>query len=303
MSRTAGRPPALRSPILAEWAARGSWHWVGDHELFVADLDPIGAVQHAPLLVVHGFPTSSVDYRLVADELRRGRRVILPDMLGYGLSDKPDQAYSMALQADLLVDLTAQLGLDALSLLTHDMGDTVGGELLARHLEGRWPVEVTSRVVTNGSIYIESAHLTDGQLMLLSLPDERLGDGVPVNEQTLAASLRATYTPGAPVDEEEVAAAAEAICVDDGQRLLPRLIRYIEERRRNQDRFTGAIEAHAAPLTIVWGADDPIAIAPMSTRLHDTAKGSQLVVLDGVGHYPMVEAPARFVDAVVPALR
>lgn len=297
------RPPALRSPALAEWAALGSWHRLGPHELFVADLAPDGPVEHPPLLVVHGFPTSSVDYRLVAERLRQGRRVLLPDMLGYGLSDKPDRAYSMDLQADLLVALTAELGLGELSLLTHDMGDTVGGELLARQLEGRWPVEIASRVVTNGSIYIESAHLTDGQLMLLSLPDERLGEGFPIDEQTLAASLRATYTPGAPVDEKEVAAACEAICLDDGQRLLPRLIRYIEERRRNQDRFTGAIESHGAPLSIVWGADDPIAVAPMSQRLHDTAGGSTLVVLDGVGHYPMVEAPERFADAVVPALR
>jgi pimeloyl-ACP methyl ester carboxylesterase len=293
----------LRSPILAEWAARGTWHRLGDHQLFVADLEPLGPVEHPPLLVVHGFPTSSVDYRLVADALRRGRRVILPDMLGYGLSDKPDLRYTMALQADLLVALTTELGLTELSLLTHDMGDTVGGELLARHLEGRWPVEVTSRVVTNGSIYIESAHLTDGQLMLLSLPDERLGDGFPINEETLAVSLRATYTPGAPVEEAELAAACEAICVDQGQRLLPRLIRYIEERRANQSRFTGAIEAHGAPLTIVWGADDPIALALMSERLHATAAGSQLIVLDGVGHYPMVEAPTRFAEAVVPALR
>jgi pimeloyl-ACP methyl ester carboxylesterase len=288
---------------LADWAAKGSWHRLGDHELFVADLEPIGPVEHAPLLVVHGFPTSSVDYRLVADELRRGRRVILPDMLGYGLSDKPDLAYSMALQADLLVALTTELGMTELALLTHDMGDTVGGELLARHVEGTWPVEVTSRVVTNGSIYIESAQLTDGQLMLLALPDERLGEDFPITEETLATSLRATYTPGAAVDKAEVAAASEAVCVAEGQRLLPRLIRYIEERRRNQDRFTGAIEAHRAPLTIVWGADDPIAVAPMSARLHATAKDSRLVVLEGVGHYPMVESPARFADAVVPALR
>ena len=49
-----------------------------------------------------------------------------------------------------------------MALLTHDMGDTVGGELLARNLEGTLRFEITQRVLTNGSIYIDMAHLTDG---------------------------------------------------------------------------------------------------------------------------------------------
>ena len=59
------------------------------------------------------------------------------------------------------------------------MGDTVGGELLARRAEGAWPVEVVHRVVTNGSIYIEQAHLTNGQQLLLELPDELLPGASP----------------------------------------------------------------------------------------------------------------------------
>ena len=95
-------------------------------------------------------------------------------MVGYGLSAKPDRAYSMALQADVAAAFVAALGIDRLALLTHDMGDTVGGELLARRAEGAWPVEVTQRVLTNGSIYIAQAHLTNGQQLLLGLPDELL---------------------------------------------------------------------------------------------------------------------------------
>ena len=75
---------------------------------------------------------------------------------GYGLSAKPDRAYPMALQADVAAAFVAALGIERLALLTHDMGDTVGGELLARRAEGTWPVEVTRRVVTNGSIYIDA---------------------------------------------------------------------------------------------------------------------------------------------------
>ena len=68
----------------------------------------------------------------------------------------------------------AQLSFTRLSLLTHDVGDTVGGELLARRAEGSWAVDIARRIITNGSIYIEQAHLTDGQQLGLALSaDER----------------------------------------------------------------------------------------------------------------------------------
>ncbi len=108
----------------------------------------------------------------------------------------------MALQADVAQAFVADAGVSTLALLTHDLGDTVGGELLARHAEGRWPVEITRRVVTNGSIYIEMAHLSTGQELLLSLPDERLPDDAGIDGTTMGASLAATFSAGSPVDED-----------------------------------------------------------------------------------------------------
>ena len=103
----------------------------------------------------------------MVDRLAADRRVLLFDMLGYGLSEKPDQAYTFALQADIATAYLDALGVDRLDLLTHDVGDTLGGELLARQLEGGWEVEITDRAVTNGSIYMELTQLSAGQRFLL----------------------------------------------------------------------------------------------------------------------------------------
>ena len=196
------------------------WEGIGTHRalcgerVFTIDAPSIGPERHAPLLVLHGFPTSSFDYAAVLDGLRAGRRVLLLDMVGYGLSSKPDRAYSMALQADVAAAFVAALGIERLALLTHDMGDTVGGELLARRAEGSWAVDVTRRVVTNGSIYIEQAHLTNGQQLLLGLPDEILPAGIPIDADSITRSLRETFSaqtppvpPGWPEDPVPAAAA------------------------------------------------------------------------------------------------
>jgi pimeloyl-ACP methyl ester carboxylesterase len=272
------------------------------HDVFTLDVPATGAETAPPLLVLHGFPSSSYDYAPVLDALCRDRRVLLLDFVGYGLSEKPDLAYTLALQADVAVAFTAELGIRELTMLSHDMGDTVGGELLARQSDGSWPVEITRRVVTNGSIYIEMAHLTAGQQLLLSLPDELIDPALAPDRGALEASLAATFSPATAVDRDHLAAQVEMILHAGGNRVLARLIRYIEERRRAQDRFTGAIEAHPAPLGIVWGADDPIAVHDMATRLAGARPDATLVTLDGVGHYPMVEAPARFAAAVRPLL-
>jgi pimeloyl-ACP methyl ester carboxylesterase len=289
------------------WEAVGQPRTLCGEEIFTVDVPSIGPERHPPLLVLHGFPTSSYDYAAVLDGLRAGRRVLLFDMLGYGLSAKPDRSYTMALQADLAVALLAEVRVDLLDLLTHDMGDTVGGELLARRAEGSWPVTVRRRVVTNGSIYIAQAHLTAGQQLLLGLPDELLPPGIPVDEASLTRSLRDTFSPSTPEvpdgwPSDPVRPAAEQIVHRDGHRLLPRLIRYIEERRANERRFTGAIETDPSALHVVWGLDDPIAVPSMVDTLLAARPDATALRLEDVGHYPMVEAPARFLEAVLPGL-
>ncbi len=287
------------------WRARGRTMTLCGHRIFTVDIRASGTESSAPLLVLHGFPTSSFDFAGVVDDLAARRRVILFDMLGYGLSDKPDLAYDFALQADIAMALLEALAIDRLGLLTHDVGDTLGGELLARQLEGNWEAEITDRFVTNGSIYMDEVRLSEGQRFLLGLPDQRLAEDTPLDRDAVMGGVSATFGPETAVDQEEITAQWEMIAHLDGHLLLPRLIRYVEERKRHERRFTGAIEVHHSPLVVVWGGDDPIAVPSMADRLWRARgeSGPRPRLLDGVGHYPMVEAPDRFVAALSTAGR
>mgnify|MGYP000147355110 CR=1 FL=1 len=293
-------PEVWADPAVAAWIDRATGTvTVGDHRAVVWDLPARDHEAHVPLVIIHGFPTSSFDFAGVVDDLSRDRRVLLCDLVGYGASDKPDQRYTMAGGADVVAAMVAAAGIDRLALLTHDMGDTVGGELLARAAQGDWAVDVTRRVITNGSIYIEMANLTDGQRLLLDQGDEKAPAGP--GAELLAISLANTLAP-ASRDRVSMQGHAELVAHGDGDALLPRLVRYIEERRSNQTRFTGAIEAHPSPLHVVWGALDPIAVVDMAHRLADTRRAASLPVtvdiLGDLGHYPMVEDPVRFAAAV-----
>jgi pimeloyl-ACP methyl ester carboxylesterase len=283
---------------LAAWEAAGVRRELVGHSIFTLVAPALDEERDEPLLVLHGFPTSSFDFAPVLDDLRRTRRVLLLDFLGYGLSAKPDQRYTLAEQADIVMAFTASLGVERVALLSHDIGDTVGGELLARHIDGSWPVEVTRRVLTNGSIYIGMARLSPGQQLLLALPDEQMRADGELDAESIQAGLAATFRPASMVPDDELVAQWELISRNDGHRMLPRLIRYIEERRRDEARYTGAIETHPSPLHVVWGVDDPIAVVAMTDTLRAARPDAVVELLDGVGHYPMIESPVRFAAAV-----
>jgi pimeloyl-ACP methyl ester carboxylesterase len=289
---------------LATWEDLGHRVPVGGHGIFVVDLTPPdGAGGVPPVLLVHGYPTASVDWGPVAVELARDRRVVALDLLGFGLSDKPDQPYSLFDQADVVEGVCRELGLDRVVLVTHDMGDSVGGELLARSLDGDLGFEVERRVVTNGSIYLGLAHLTPGQLAMLEMPDELFPAEVAPTVEGLVATL--TVLMGEDhrdAAQDDLRASVDAIMRNDGNRLLVRINRYLNERKEHEGRWTGAIERHPAPLGIVWGEADPIAVTEMATRLHGANPSSRLEVLDGVGHFPMIEVPERFLVALRQAL-
>ncbi|HET8930421.1 MAG TPA: alpha/beta hydrolase [Acidimicrobiales bacterium] len=322
----------VTNPDVAEWLALGGHLDTPEGRVFVVDLDVPDATDE-PVVVLHGFPTSSMDWRGVLDALGRGRRrVVLFDFVGFGLSDKPDRRYGIDLHADTTVAVLGALGIDRCVLVTHDMGDTVGGELLARTMPsgtvpddpawsapadapvltsgtGRPPdplnLEVTRRVIVNGSIYLDLASLTEGQHRLWSAPDERLPDelGELVGGEGLGQGIAKVFHPDHQPDDAERAALVASIEYQRGHLLMPRLIRYLDDRRRAEARYTGAIETHPSPLYILWADEDPVAVAAMGEQLAARRPDADYRPLAGFGHYPMLEDPTRFGAELAQALR
>ena len=248
-----------------------------------------------PLLLLHGFPTSSFDFAEVWDALSKERPLASFDFLGFGLSDKPrDFGYSLFEQADVAARVVRELGWPRVHLLGHDMGTSVLTELLARRERGLLPFEVASIILTNGSVHVTMAHLTVGQRILRSKAGPlfaRLG-----TRRTFKAQLRRVFAKKPP--EAILDAMYDLVARDDGAQRLPALVRYIAERVRFERRWVGALERLDLPALVAWGALDPVAVLPIGQRLAREIPGAELVTWDDVGHYPQVEDPAAFAAVV-----
>lgn len=101
------------------------------------------------ILMVHGNPTWSFYYRNLVTQLRDRFRVIVPDHIGCGLSDKPqDYAYTLENHIKNLAALVEHLGIKQLSLVVHDWGGAIGFGYAVRH-----PSAVVSFVVLNTAAF------------------------------------------------------------------------------------------------------------------------------------------------------
>lgn len=289
--------------VLGDWEVRGTYVYAPSvGEVFYVDVHPEDDAGLDPILVIHGYPSCSYDWHACVPTLSARRRVVLLDLPGFGLSVKPDVRYSIRLYADAVEAVMDATGIASVAMVTHDMGDTVGGELLARDIEGSLPFAISERVITNGSIYIDMAQLTNGQQFLLSAPDAMLDAGWGGDGSGFQGSLAAICSPTNQPSADDLAALWAFMSHKEGERLLARTIRYIEDRRAEESRFTGAIEKHKSPLGIVWGALDPVAVYPMTDKLLAARPDARRIALDDVGHFPMLEAAQRTADAIVSLL-
>lgn len=290
------------------WRQRGTLEPLAGTPTWVLDVPCSGNEDGPPVVLVHGFPTCAWDWRHLVDRLAPTRRVLALDLPGHGSSAKPDRAYPLEGQADVVAAMVTARGLDEVDLVTHDMGDSVGGELLARDLDagadgGGLPFRIRRRVLANGSVFLSMARLTAGQRLGERLPDRRLPRvATPVLRLLVTRGLARTFG-DTPMAREDVRALWALMAQDDGHLLLPRLIRYLDGRRQHEPRWTGAIVQHPSPLRVVWGTADPVAVVGMAHRLVGERRDAVLDLLPGVGHVPMLEVPDTFAASVLAGLR
>ena len=254
-----------------------------------------------PLLFLHGYPSSSYDWRAVLDRLG-GRPAVCFDFLGFGLSEKPrEHVYSLHAQADLAEAVArAHLPAGPVLLVAHDMGTSVATELLARDLEGRLGFELAAVLLLNRSMIIERASLTLAQRALRS----RLGPLVArlSNERAFRAQFARLFSADHPLTREEAADQWALLAHHGGQRIIDRLTCYLHEQVRFAPRWHGALRDWPGRLELAWAGRDPVCTEAVLEAVLELRGHAPLTRLPGLGHYPQLEQPdmiAKIVAGVI----
>ncbi len=278
---------------LDQWAASGRHiSWRG-HAIFTRR----GGRDDAPaLLLIHGFPTASWDWEALWEPLAQRFSLFTLDMIGFGLSDKPARyAYSLMDQADLCEHFLAGAGVAAYDVLAHDYGDTVAQELLARQSEAGERPRLRSVALLNGGLFPETHRPALIQRLLLS-PLGPLA-GKLASRDSIARTMRRIFGPDTPPDDALIDTFWSLMTTHDGTAVMHKLIRYMVERRVHRARWVGALQSARLPLKLIDGAADPISGAHMAARYRELVPAADITLLERIGHYPQVEAPAAVLAA------
>ena len=280
--------------VLEAWARRGRFVTLAEgHRIF--------AVQEGTgpdLVLVHGFPSTSHDFAAALPLLTPRFRVTAFDQLGFGFSDKPagDVSYSLLDQGRRAGEVVRALGVERARVVGHDMGLTVAVEMLCRHEERTLGFAIGDLVLCNGSHLVELARITPFQYAIMT--DDGAADFARnFDPEAFAKALGFVWADPARTPAVDLRAIAYWLALGGGLDILPRIARYNLERTWSADRWRPILGRTAVPIRVVWGDRDPIAVLEIGRRLAEMS-GGPLTVLEGIGHYPQMEAPAAWVAAV-----
>jgi haloalkane dehalogenase len=263
-----------------------------------------------PVLMVHGNPTWSFYYRALVAGLRGSYRTIVPDQIGCGLSDKPDDSrynYTLERRIDDLEALVAHLGLDdhgagngngGLTLVVHDWGGAIGLGYATRH-----PGQVGRLVILNTAAF----HLPGGKAFpwpLWLCRDTPLGAGLV---RGLNAFCRGTARIGCtrrPLPRE----LRDAYCAPydswDHRIAIHRFVQDIPLRRgdRSYDVLTriqdGLAGLAGVPTLIAWGMQDFVFDHHFLAEWIRRFPGAEVHRFAQAGHYVLEDEGEQIVPLV-----
>ncbi|MDO6744042.1 alpha/beta hydrolase [Tenacibaculum soleae] len=279
----------------ALWKSKGKIIKINNRNIFMID----EGNNDNTLVILHGYPTSSFDYYKALPFLTQHYRVIIHDHLGFGFSDKPlDYSYSLIEQADIALLLWQKLGLQNITLLTHDYGTSIATEIIARYNQNQLKVTVDKLILCNGSMHIELAKLRTIQKLL---KNKITGKWVAklANQAIFNQNIRNIYFDKSKISKAELNEMWFQINHNNGRNVIHLLSNYINERYFFWHRWIGALQRTKISTKIVWATHDPIAVKEIAEQLHKEIPNNKLFWLANTGHFPMLENPKEWCELVL----
>ena len=230
-ARRAGAGPRLMglTPRVSEWRDRGGAEEVAGRRIHVFRRDGEGPL----LLLLHGFPSSSYDWRLLLESCRSARCSPTTASASGSRRSRRDHDYTLGEQADIAEELVGRHGAGRpVFLVGHDMGTSVATELMARDIDGTPGSNWSGGLLFNGSMIQSAASPTLAQRLLRGPPRPGRWPGSRASASSASSSARSSPRAIRSATRRPPTSGAWSP-TRAAQRLGHRLISYMDERERH----------------------------------------------------------------------
>ena len=242
-----------------------------------------------PLVLLHGFTSSTYSWKDVFDQLSKTFRVIAVDLKGFGFSSKPDGDYSRRAQATLLVHLLDSLKVERAWLC----GNSMGGEV-ALNVAVKSPQRVAGLVLIDsaGVEVTGGGSLAPGYL-LVPFVGRMLTALAMTSDKLVREGLEKSFYDDAKITADRVGYYYRPLQTRGGQLAALRARTQAGQFPIEQDLRT--IEARTL---IIWGANDELIPLAAGRKMNSLIKDSKLVIIEKCGHVPQEEMPERVSEEI-----
>jgi pimeloyl-ACP methyl ester carboxylesterase len=270
-----------------------------DATVFTYKIHYLEAGRGAPVILLHGSGGEGARWMPTIQALAPDFRVIAPDQIGWGASDKPLTIYHGGVFAEFLARFMREIGIAKAALVGQSMGAGV-----ALQMAVKYPQLVERMVLVNGGGFISPndpppaalASEASGQRgHSISPPDWHARQ--IANAGTLAESreyLQKMYYNHALITDELVEhnlilRLRSAYTAESVQTANARGLGNLTEEE---------VRGIKVPTLLVWGANDKLSPPANADKLNAAIAGSRKLLIDKAGHYPFIEHPDQFNAAV-----
>lgn len=244
-----------------------------------------------PIVLIHGFGAAIDWWDDITPELTPDHRVIRIDLIGHGGTAAPATGYSIEKQAELVSAILKKFGVDRITIIGHSMG----GEVATALAELR-PDRIERMILIDSPPIAETTFTLATDAYLQPFLGELLSHFR--SDRVIRRGLAQGFAPGFPIPEKFVA---------DFKQLTYTAFRRAHEESIAYRKSKAPYERIAAlrpvpPLLAIFGTRDAI-VPPSCAKLFERVPGARVTMIEGVGHSPMVEAPAKTIDVIKTFLR
>jgi pimeloyl-ACP methyl ester carboxylesterase len=270
---------------------RGEFVDLGGARLYYYAAGTRGAGE--PIVLLHGFPTSSHVWKKLVPLLPAGHRVVVVDLLGFGRSDRPaGRPLGVRAHAERAIELLDVLGINYACVVGHELG---GG--VAQAMAIRWPQRV-SRLCLVASVAYDCWPARELRLLRAMLPLTR-----HLPPTWLLGFLKKEMLRGYTDNELGVHSVDRYVKPFGSPEGRDALVEHLNALDPAETSALGLrLKDLVMPCAIVAGAHDPFIDASVGERLKQDIPGATLDVLPDSRHFLPEESPEAVADVVTKLL-
>ena len=233
------------------------------------------------VILLHGLGGSWQSWHFNIAPLAEKYRVIVPDQIGFGKSDKPLVNYRIRTYVDFLDEFCKELKIERATLVGNSMGGWIAAMFTAA-----FPDRVDKLVLVDAAGYTPPKDL-DTRLLFSLNPTTK--------EETKVLLAKVFYSKALQTDLAIKQSVAARLAAGDGYTIKS----ITESIIRGEDFLDDAVKNIRRPTLIVWGREDGLVALAEGQRFNKDIAGSKLIVFDQCGHVPNIEKATEFNAAVL----